>query len=342
MLDGLGVVAHILQSAGDLEIADILVHDDGEAQGNGAGTGGDHHLVEGAEGVDEGGNAVLGVLEESTQIAGLDVAEDQGCTDGHGDHVNDAGDVVAQRHHAELKAHLHTLSGGLLDAVADHEGHNALGLVVLHHVGYVGSIVRLAQHHSYAGDVTGNQRHAQGADDGIGHKADAGILSVGVTAAYILEALDNLSAHSGGKTGIQGLSNIVLIGDEALEDAHTGGQIPQGLNLYASGGVDGGEEISGVGEGHGGVGAMLGNGVVDSALGEPRHGVGTGIDQISQCTHRLQPPQNSYPFGIDARWYQYIKNPAFCIGLFRRRGKIFSIPPGGIVRRSIPLGFASG
>ena len=330
VLDGLAVVAHILQSAGNLEVADVLVHDDGEAQGDGAGAGGDHHLVEGPEGVDKGGDTLLGVLQQARQVAGLDVAEDQGRPDGHGDHVDDAGDVVAQGHHTELQAHLHALGQGLLDAVADHEGEDALGLVVLDHLGHVLGVVGLAQHHGHAGDVAGDQGHAQGADDGVGNEADAGVLGVGVRAAQVLQSLDDLSPHGGGKARVEGLGDVVLVGDQALEDVHTGGQVPQGLHLHAGGGVDGGEEVGGVGEGNRGVGAVLGDGVVHGPLREARHGIGTGIDQISQCAHIKQPPANSMPLHCEITYTSNIPKKAESVqGFSTPAAKIFPSPGGG-------------
>ena len=280
-LDGLLVIGDRLQCAGDLEITDILVHDHREAQGDSPSAGGDHHLAESPEGVDKGGHPLLGVLEKAGQIPGLDVAEDEGRADSHGDHVDDAGNVVAQGHHPQLQAHLHALAQGLLNAVPDHEGENALGLVVLHHLGYVGGAVRLADDHGHAGDVAGDQGHAQGADHGVRHKADAGVLSVGVRAAHVLQSLDDLRAHGGGKARVQGLSDVVLAGNQALEYVHAGGQIPQRLHLHACGGVDGGEEVGGVRKGNRGVSAVLGNGILDGPLGQARHSVGTGIDQIS-------------------------------------------------------------
>ena len=161
--------------------------------------------------------------------------------------------------------HLHALLQGLLDAAADHEGEDALGLVVLDHFRHGGGVIRLAQDHGHAGDVARDQGHAQGADDGVGDEADAGVGLVGVGIVHVLEALD---------------------GDEALEHAHAGGQVAQGLDLHACGGVDGGEEVGGVGEGGRGFGPVLGDGVVYRALCQSSDGVGTGIDQISQCAHR--------------------------------------------------------
>ena len=284
-LAGLSVIQLGLQRAGDLEVADVLVHDHREAQGDGARACGDHHGVQSAEGVDEGGDAVLGVFEEARQVAGLDVAENEGGADGHGDHMNNAGHVMAQGHHAKLQAHLHALLQGLLDALADHKGEDALGLVILDHIGHVLGIVRLAQHHGHAGDVPGDQGHAQGTDDGIGHEPDAGVFGVGFAAAHVFQSLDDLRAHGGGKARVQGRADVVLIGDEALQNAHTGGQVAQGLHLHAGSGVDGGEEVGGVGESHRRIRAVLGDGVVDGSLGQARHGVGTAIDQISQSAH---------------------------------------------------------
>ena len=285
-LHGLRVVQDGLQGAGDLEIADVLVHDHGEAQGDGPRSGGDRHGVQRAEGVDEGGDPLLGVGQQTCQIAGLDVAEDEGGADGHGDYMDDAGDVVAQGHHPELQTHLHALLQGLLDAAADHEGEDALGLVVLDHFRHGGGVIRLAQDHGHAGDVARDQGHAQGADDGVWDEADAGVGLVGVGIVHVLEALDDLRAHGGGEAGVEGRADVIGVGDEALEDAHAGGQVAQGLDLHACGGVDGGEEVGGVGEGGRGFGPVLGDGVVYRALCQSSDGVGTGIDQISQCAHR--------------------------------------------------------
>ena len=187
---------------------------------------------------------------------------------------------MAQGDDTELQAHLHAALGALLDDIAHQEGHNALGLVVLDHLHHVGGILGLAQHHGHAGDIAGNQRHAQGADDGVGHEADAGLIGIGIAAVYVLQALQDLRAHGGGKTRVQGLAQVLLTRNQALQHAHTGGQVAQGLDLHTGSGVNGGEEISGVGEGDFLVRAKLGNGIVDSALGQARHRVGTAIDQI--------------------------------------------------------------
>ena len=276
------MVAYGLQSAGNLILAQIDVHDHGEAQSDGARTGGNHHGVNGAEGIDEGGNTVLGVVQQSGQIAGLNVAENQCGTDGHGNNMDDGGHVMSQRNDTQLQTHLDAALGALLDDVAHHEGHDALALVVLDHLNNVLGIVRLAQHNGHAGDIAGDQRHAQRTDDGIGHEADAGNrgLLIGILRFGKLQTLKDLGADSGGQTGVERLAQILLIGDEALEHAHAGGQIAQGLDLDAGGGVDGGEEIRGVREGNGMVCAIFCNGVVDCTLGQASHGVRAAIDEI--------------------------------------------------------------
>ena len=63
----------------------IKLREGGETQGDGAGTGGNNNGIDGTEGVDESGNSVLGVIQQTGQIAGLNVAEDQSGTDCHGD-----------------------------------------------------------------------------------------------------------------------------------------------------------------------------------------------------------------------------------------------------------------
>ena len=83
-----------------------------------------------------------------------------------------------------------------------------------------------------------------------------------------------------GKTGIQRLSQILLVGDEALEHADTCRQVAQGFDLDAGGGVDGREEIGGVRERNGLVRAVFGDGVIDRTLGQAGDGIGTAVDQI--------------------------------------------------------------
>ncbi len=68
-------------------------------------------------------------------------------------------------------------SGGLVNAVADQEGQDALGLVVLDDRATSAAYVGLAEHDGHAGDVARDERDTQRADDGIGHKADAGIVA---------------------------------------------------------------------------------------------------------------------------------------------------------------------
>ena len=279
-LDGQVMVADGLQRTGHLILAQINVHDDREAQSNRARARGNDHVVDGAEGVDKGGNSRLGVGQQSCQIAGLHIAEDQRRTDGDGDDMDDTRHVVTQRDDTELQTHLHTAFGALLDDIADHKGHDALGLVVLDNLDDVLGIFRLAQHDRHAGNIARDQRHAQRTDDGVGNKSDAGIGSVGIAALDILQALENFCADGGSKAGIERLRQILLIGDQALHDAHTGGQITQLRDLHARGGIDRREEIRSVRERECFVCAVFGNCIIDRAFGQAGDGIRTAIDKI--------------------------------------------------------------
>ena len=194
--------------------------------------------------------------------------------------MDDGGHVMSQRNDTQLQTHLDAALGALLDDVAHHEGHDALALVVLDHLNNVLGIVRLAQHNGHAGDIAGDQRHAQRTDDGVGNEADAGLVLIGVRTVDVFQSLKNFRADSGSKAGVQRLTQILLIGDQALEHAHAGGQVAQSLDLYAGGSVNGGEKVCGIGEGNLLVCAVLGNGVVYSTFGQSRNGIGTAINEI--------------------------------------------------------------
>ena len=131
---------------------------------------------------------------------------------------------MTQRDDTEFQTHLHTAGRALLNDIAHQEGHDALGLVVLDHLDHVLGLLSLAQDNGNTGDIAGDQRHAQGTDDRIGHEADAALVLVGV-ALDIAQTLQDLSANGGGKTGIESLTQILLVGDEALEDTDTGRQV---------------------------------------------------------------------------------------------------------------------
>ena len=197
-----------LQGAGDLILAQVNIHDHREAQSDSARTSGNDNGIDGAEGIDESGDSVLGVFQQAGQIAGLHITEDQSSADGNGDHMDDGGHIMAQGDDAEFQTHLDTL-GHLLDAVADQEGHDALGLVILDNLNNIFGIVRLAQHNGHAGDIAGNQGHAQGANDGIGHEADAGFICIGLGRFRPLQAFDNLGAYSGGASNI--ITNYLMV-----------------------------------------------------------------------------------------------------------------------------------
>ena len=202
------------QRARNLIFAEVDIDHDREAQRDGAGTGGNDDIVDGTEGVDERGNALLGVFQQAGQIARLYVAEDQRRTDGDGDDMDDGSHIMAQRDDTQFKAHLDARFRALLDDIADHEGHDALGLIVLDDLGDVFAVIGLAQNDGHTGDIARDQRHAEGTDDGIGYEADAGNgrLLISVLLLGKLQALDDLRADCGSKTCVECLAKILLIG----------------------------------------------------------------------------------------------------------------------------------
>lgn len=201
LLDGLAVISAGFERARNLIFAEVDVDHDREAQRDCACAGGDDDRIDVAEGIDERGDALLRVGQQPGQIARLHIAEDQRRADGDGDDVDNGGDVMAQRDDAQLETHLDALLGALLDDVADHEGHDALGLIALDDGGHVLRLLGLAQHDGYAGDIAGDQRDTEGTDDGIGHEADAGDgrLLVGVLRLDELQALQDLCADGSGE-----------------------------------------------------------------------------------------------------------------------------------------------
>lgn len=82
------------------------------------------------------------------------------------------------------------------------------------------------------------------------------------------------------RPGVQCLTEVLLIGDQALEHAHAGGQVAELGHLHARCGVDGGEEVGRVGEGNGLVCAEFGDCVVDGALSQTGDGMRAAIDEI--------------------------------------------------------------
>ena len=196
--------------------------------------------------------------------------------------MDNSGHIVAQRDDAKLKTHLDARIGALLDDVADHKGHDALGLVILDDLGHILTVFRLAEHDGHTGNVARDQRHAEAADDGVGNKADAGHARFLVRCLRLneLESFQNFRADRSGKARVQRLAEILLVGDEALEDADARRQVAQRLDLHTGRGIDGGEEICGIRESELFLCAIFGNRIIDCAFGQSGNGMRAAINQI--------------------------------------------------------------
>ena len=123
---------------------------------------------------------------------------------------------MSQRNYTEVQSNLHAALNTLLNHIANQKGHNTLALVILDHIHYIGGIISLAQHNGNAGDIACYKGNAQRTDDGVGNKADSAVLRVRICALHILESLNNLRSYRCGKAGIQGIAQILLIGNQAL------------------------------------------------------------------------------------------------------------------------------
>ena len=255
------------QALGNTEDVLLLVGDDGEAQSNGAGAAGNDHIVQRSEGVDESGHTLHGVLHQTGSVTGLDVAEDQSGTDGHGDNMDDGGDILAQGDDADVVAGLVLLLLELIDDAAHQSDQHALALIALDQSNGLVSGRSGAQDNGNTGDVAGNQGNTQRTDNGIGQMAVAGSL-VGSVIADVLQNLDEFCAQSGGNAGHEGIVQAVVAGHQALDNAQGFLQLTQGLDLDASDAVVAGQGICGAGEGHGLALTVLCDGIVDSCLGQ--------------------------------------------------------------------------
>ena len=288
------MVGYGFECAGDLQITDRLIDDDREAKSDRSRARGDDNLVQRAECIDECGDAFLCISKQIRKVAGLNIAEDKRSANRDSNNMNHGGHVMAKRDNAKLKTHFDALLRGLLDAIADHEGQNAFGLVVLYDFFDRSRIVRFAEHDGDARNVARDERNAERTNDRIRHKADAAFGGIGVAAADILQAFDDLRADRCRKAGIQRLSDVVLVRDQALQHADTGRQIAELLYFDARRRINCREEVRCIGESDGGICAMLCDGIVDSAFSQARNCIGTGVDEISQCAHICLIPPNQY------------------------------------------------
>ena len=285
------VIRFGFQRAGHLHIAQIDIRDHREAQRDRARARRNDHFVQRAEGIHERRNAFLGILEQTRQIAGLYAAEDQRRANRHGYDVDYAGHIVSQRHYAKFQTQLYARFDRLIDAIADQEREQTLGLVILDDAGYVLRIVALAEHNRNAGNIARNQRDAQRTNYRIGNETDARFILIRIFAFDIFQTFQNFRAHGGGKAGVQRVAQFRLVADQALQHAYACGQIAQLGNLYARRGINRREEIGGIRERALCIRTVLGNHVVHCLFRQTGHRVGTGKYQIGQCAHRKKPPQ---------------------------------------------------
>ena len=276
-----GMIGYRFQSARNLILAQIHIYDNREAKSDGACASGYNDLIQRSESIHKGRNSFLGILQKARQIARRQVSKDQRRADSYGHYMNDRGHIVSQRNYTEIKAQLHTAFRALFNHIANHKGHNALALVIFYHIYYVFGIISLSKHYSHTGDIARYQRHAQGTDNGVRNKADSAVLRIRICMVHILQSLDDLSSYRCGKSCVQSFSQIFFVGNQALQNAHTGRQIAELCHLYACGSVNRRQKISRIRHRYLFVFSILCNRLIHSIFRESCHRIGAIVNQIS-------------------------------------------------------------
>ena len=197
-----------------------------------------------------------------------------------------AAQITAQGHAADVEAQLHALLDALVNDTAHQGDKDTLGLVLLHQLHALLSGGGSADDDSHAGDVPGNQRHAQLTDLGIGEVTHDRLLIGAAAVGGPLHQLDHLSGQSGGHTGGEDILGAVVAGHEILNGGLQGLLgLAHGSHLLAGHGIEAGQAVCGVAKGSGGVGAQLGDGLVNGLDRKSIHFVVTGENSLEQCLH---------------------------------------------------------
>ena len=263
----------------------MVVGDDREAQLNGAGAAGDGDVVDGLIGVDEGVDAVEGVLVEALDVARLDGAEDHGRAHDQGDDVTDGPDLLADRNDTDGEAHGKTGLDSLLDDAADQEHENTAGLVTLDGLNRFFFGGSRADHNDKAGDVAGDQRNAELTDFRVGEVAMVVGTFIRRLRLDIFAGLDHLSGDGGADAGLEDGVGARLAEHHGLDVGQSILQLAGRGDLLADVGIDTCAEIRGGGKRQGSVAADFSHDLVNFFLGLGEHLVRAVEDAFKQCLH---------------------------------------------------------
>ena len=149
---------------------------------------------------------------------------------------------------------------------------DTLCLIALHQVHALLRGGSRSQDNSYARDVAGYQRHAQLTDDSIRQMAVAGFL-IGLRPVDVFQNFNELGAQRGSYTGHERVIQTFFPGHQGLY--HTQGilQFTQGRHLGAGDCVIAGQAVCRSRESYCLIGAVLCDGVVNSAFGQAVYGI---------------------------------------------------------------------
>ena len=259
-----------------------VVGDDGEAHLNGAGAAGDGDVGHRGVGVDEGEDALEGVLVEAVIVAELDVAEDAAGAADEADDVAHGPDVRAHGDDAHVEVHVEAGFHELVDDAADQEHEDAARLIALDGLNGLLHAGGGADHDREAGDVAGDEGNAQGTHLGVGEVAVVDGALIGVLAAGILAGLDDLGGDGGADAGGEDVLGLVVARHHRAHSGEGGLQLAQGGDLDAEVRVETRQIVGGVGQLHGCVFTQLGNHGVDVGFRLEIHLVGASEYSVKQ------------------------------------------------------------
>jgi hypothetical protein len=109
--------------------------------------------------------------------------------------------IGADRHDAEVDAHLQAGFDSLVNYAAEQEYINALTLIIPYEVDSLLYRRRREGQDDHAANIAGDERHAQSADFRVCHVALAGGTFIGVRVARVSDTLDDLG-HEGGRDAV--------------------------------------------------------------------------------------------------------------------------------------------
>ena len=299
LIEGHGDHVLVASDAGRQDLGDDGVGDDGEAEVDGAGSGGVLQVVDLAQRQHEGEHPVLVVEQDVARLAALEAAEGERRAGGKAERIDGADGVGAEGHGVGVVAQLHALFHELVDDaaavdVAGQEAQDVAPLQLPHdlHGHFVG--LGAADDGGKAGHAAIDELDAPRAQldvvDGAVQVAVAVFLNLGageggaarqreagqplgLLAAGEAHGLEALFGEESGHARVERLAQIghpAPVGRDGMEQRLRGAQhrlqVAQLLHRLPGHAEHEGQVVGGIRKGDGGFGAFFGQGGIQRAL----------------------------------------------------------------------------